>query len=484
MPETIDETVQQPGKIEATLDRLEGLMKGFLLSVATKQGTQQSEIPYYGPDRTLYALDGEAGYLIPIANYQGEITLPSLKRAYAELSGDDAFVTDMLTPQQQIQAMRKILSSYHALMFDDTDFETQIQSSLDAAREPEQVLQEAGESLGENATIYEFAYTATEKVDFEVDQLTETGQVVYRNVLRTGTWQVAPNNSKEPLVITKQMLDNLVTGFNDGAFEYVTVPETHEDLPSQNRGFIRKLEVLSDPAREGEYILRGGFEFTNEDARKAALEGSIAGVSCGIVFNHKRKSDGQLFESALHHVALTNKPWIDGLGNWEKIAASEFNAEVVVGLEQEDNNVVSQENMTMTEGTTETTQLSQADFDALVAENTRLKLAQTRNDVKETLRPYQTEKNLTPAVLALAEKLMLAAAVTPKMMTLSESNVQEELDLHATVKAMLDAMPEGVSLSENVAPADQTAPPLEAAQPTPEEKAAKFREEIGLKPVE
>jgi hypothetical protein len=480
MPEPIVEETTQPGKVEATLDRLESLMKGFLLSVAVKQGTRESEIPYYGNDRSLYAVDSETGVFAPLANYHGEITLASLKRAYQELSSENEYATGFMTPTQKIQGMRKILSSYHALLFEDETFESQVQSALDAAREPETVLQEAGESLGENATIYEFAYTNTEKIDFEA---TETGQVIYRNVLRTGTWQVAPNNSKEPLVITKQMLDNLVTGFNDGAFEYVTVPETHEDLPSQNRGFVRKLEVVEDTQRQGEFVLRGGFEFTNEDARKAALEGSIAGVSCGIVFNHKRKSDGQLFESALHHVALTNKPWIDGLGNWDKIAASEFGAEVVVGLEQEDSNVVSQENITMTEENTGM-QLSQADFDALVAENTRLKLAQTRNDVKETLRPYQTEKNLTPAVLALAEKLMLAAAVTPKMMTLSESNAQEEIDLHATVKAMLDAMPEGANLSENVAPADQTAPPVDPPTKTAEEKAAEVRQLVGLKSVD
>jgi hypothetical protein len=481
MPEPIEEVTEQPRKIEAALDRLEGLMKGFLLSTATKSG-RETDIPYYGPDRSLYAVEDNGGYLIPLANYQGEITLPSLKRAFTEVNGSDEYVSALLSPEMRVQALRKILSSYHALMFNDATFEQEVQSNLDAAREPEAVLQAAGESLAENTTIYEFAYTAAEHTDFAVDQETDTGVVIYRNVLRTGKWSIAPNNSKEPLVITKDMLDNLVTGFNDGAFEYVTVPETHEDLPSQNRGFIRKLEVLADPQREGEYILRGGFEFTNEEARKAALEGSIAGVSCGIVFNHKRKSDGQLFESALHHVALTNKPWIDGLGNWEKIAASEFGAEVVVGLEQ-DTNVVSQENNEMTEENTGM-QLSQADFDALVAENRRLKLAQTRNDVKDALRPYQTEKNLTPAVLVLAEKLMLAAAVTPKMMTLSESNTEEEIDLQATVKAMLDAMPEGVDLSENVAPADHTAPPTDPVVKTPEEKAAEVRELVGLKSVD
>lgn len=479
MSEANEDTTQQPGKIEAAIDRLEGLMKGFMLSTMTKSGTRESDIPYYGPDKTLYALDGDKGFLIPIANYHGEITLPSLKNAFAELGSE--YIAGVLAPQERVQAMRKILASYHALMFDDAAFEETVQSELTAAREPEAVLQEAGESLSENATIYEFAYSGESQTETVVDQAQDNVSLVYRNVLRTGKWAIAPNNSKEPLVISKQMLDNLVTGFNDGAFEYVTVPETHQDLPSENRGFVRKLEVVEDTQRQGEYILRGGFEFTNEQARQAALEGSIAGVSCGIVFNHPRKSDGKLFESALHHVALTNKPWIDGLGGWEKIAASEFNAEVVVGLE-EDSNVVSQENITMAEETK--FELSQEAYDALVAENNRLKLAQTRNDVKETLRPYQVDRHITPAVLALAEKLMLAAATTPKMMTLSDTGAQEEIDLHATVKAMLDAMPDGANLSETVTTPDQTAPPTDPPTKTPEEKAQEVRELVGLKAVE
>lgn len=433
-----------------------------------------SMMMYWGPDKSLYAIENDSfGFPAhPIAEHDGKITPSSLKAAFSTIK-EDTILDDSL----KVHALRKILASHHALMFDDTEFESEVTRTLETMRTPEQqIIEDAKESLSDNAVIYEFAFSG--EATQSVTENENAPKRIYRNILRTGEWKVSPTGNGDSLKIDKSILDDLVAGFQDGAFEYVSVPETHRDLPSENRGFIKDLEILEDPLRPGEYVLRGGFEFTNKEAEKAALEGSIAGVSCGIVFNHQRKTDGKLYNSALHHVALTNKPWIDGLGGWEKIAASQFGAEVVVGFENEEN--TGENPMPEPNGIS----LTQEQIDSMVKELADLKLAQSRNNVADMLRPYQNDKKLSPAVLKEAEKLFFAATLHPKMLTLSENNAQVEIDLEATVKAMLDAMPNGTDLSEPPVETEHTKPPTEPKRKSPEEQVAEIRELTGLKPVE
>lgn len=459
-----------PETIEPTTGLLQEI-KNMLLSV---MGTQRRTMPYYGPELDLYLHTVDNRGYFPMADYTGKITLDRLKEVHEEVKLDDFFVQ----PTDKLGLYRKILGAYHSLQFNDDSFEKTVEESIQAAPQPQAEFptEAAAATLSEQHTIYELASTTD-------GAITDDAGLLQRTILRTGRWKISPQDKNTELVVDKTMLDNILSAFDEGAFEYVTVPETHQDLPTQNRGFIKRLAVQDDAERPGEYVLRAAFHFTNEDAAKAVREGSIAGVSCGILFDHERKSDGKKFTHALHHVALTNKPWIDGLGKWDKIVASEFGAGDILLVQQE----TTDENIEETRMSETTPTYTEEQIQAIIAERDRLKLSEQRSTVADVLRPFQA-KNINPAVLTSAEKILLAAQSTPKMMTLGENNSQVEFDLSEAVMAMLNAMPEGVDLSVpktedgQVITPEQKKPDADV-QKTPAEKSAEIRASLGLSEV-
>lgn len=156
---------------------------------------------------------------------------------------------------------------------------------------------------------------------------TEADGLIWKDSLRTGTWAVNPNGSGKPFIVTKHFLDQLVYAFEDGAYEFVTVPKTHADQVDENTGFTKKLLVKPDPDQPGGYVLRSGLHFTDKSIKEKVLDGSIANVSCGIdVSGYKRIEDGKVYPAVLKHIALTNKPFINKLrpfGSTDMIAASQ-----------------------------------------------------------------------------------------------------------------------------------------------------------------
>lgn len=418
-------------------------------------------VPYMGQDPSLYLLyDKNVGYgKFPIAEFDGTITLDRLRQVFDELNTDDLY---MEPTENKEELFKKLYGVYLSLQFNDPAFEDKLKNSAALALEPSEETTPDNSDLSQDITIYEFAFDGSA----DQQELADNERVV-RSILRTGTWKLSPSSKEEPLTITKEILDELAESFQAGAFEHVTVPETHVDRPLENCGFIRGVSVVPNVHKTGEWVLKGEFEFTRPEAKKAVLEGSVAGVSCGIVFKHERKSDGKVFPRALHHVALTNKPWIDGLEGWEKLAASEYDAQIILGLEEKSMSDL---------------ELTQDEIRAIVAENTRLKAVTKRSQVSELVRGYQA-KNITPAVLAKAEEILLAAEVTPTMMTLSADNSEVSFNLAEAVKALLDAMPEGVDLSQSPVDPTHEKTPSGEEKKTPEEMAAEWRTKLGLTEV-
>jgi phage I-like protein len=157
--------------------------------------------------------------------------------------------------------------------------------------------------------------------------------LVWKEVLREGEWSYRPGAGHKPMEKPLRMVAgyssnpaeeigfaDLIDAFNDGAMDHVTIPTSHADQPHENTGFVRELEIRQD--EDGTSRLYAGFEFTEPDIKEKALRGTIANTSVGVIFDYVKKSSGKVYKMALGHIALTNKPWIDGMKPFG-IAASE-----------------------------------------------------------------------------------------------------------------------------------------------------------------
>lgn len=159
----------------------------------------------------------------------------------------------------------------------------------------------------------------------------EDDNLIWKTVLRTGEWKYRPGPgqtpNKKPLRVVdgeaksgEISLDSVIDAFDSNAIEHVTVPLSHADKVDENTGYIRKLKkVIGD----GITRLVAGFEFTEPEIKQKVTNKSIANTSVGLIFDYIRKEDGRKFPIALAHVALTNRPWINGMEPFGTLAASE-----------------------------------------------------------------------------------------------------------------------------------------------------------------
>ena len=161
----------------------------------------------------------------------------------------------------------------------------------------------------------------------------ESGFVI-KEVLRTGEWPVIPTKAgkvNKPLRIVRDgksnpkhgtiALSELVENFKAGAIAAPQIPlsddeNDHKNLTRVNTGFVRDLWIVDDGDTSR---LVAKMEFTEPDVREKVLRGTYADVSCGIPW--AVNSRGTTYGATVEHVAITNKPFIDGLGPF--LAASD-----------------------------------------------------------------------------------------------------------------------------------------------------------------
>lgn len=151
----------------------------------------------------------------------------------------------------------------------------------------------------------------------------EKDGLVWKSILRTGRWELSPGVAgpeARPLIVTDGHtsdpkiavgLQDIVDNYDAGAVEHVTIPKSHRDEVDENTGLVKKLRI--DKAEDGTARLMAGFAFTEPDIAAKVKRGSIVNTSAGLKFNHLGKQDARRFPIVLDHVALTNKPWINGL---------------------------------------------------------------------------------------------------------------------------------------------------------------------------
>ena len=156
----------------------------------------------------------------------------------------------------------------------------------------------------------------------DVREDSDSGFVI-KEVLRTGEWPVIPTKGgkvKKPLRIIRDgksdygqgviAMQELVENFEAGAIPNPQIPlsdddDDHKNITRVNTGFVRKLWIDGDK-------LLAKLEFTEPETKDKVLRGTYADVSCGIPW--KVNSRGKEFGTCVEHIAITNRPFIDGLG--------------------------------------------------------------------------------------------------------------------------------------------------------------------------
>jgi len=179
----------------------------------------------------------------------------------------------------------------------------------------ETILFDQNENESDNSLGYEVFMSEGDTIE------TEDG-LIWKEVLREGTWSYRPGPGHKPLAKPLSIvagnstnedeigMADLIDAFEDNAIDHITVPTSHDDKPHENTGYVRKLQ---QGVRNGRKVLMAGLEFTEPDIKEKAIRGSIANTSAGIIAGYINKLTGKTYKYALGHIALTNKPWISGM---------------------------------------------------------------------------------------------------------------------------------------------------------------------------
>jgi len=287
--------------------------------------------------------------------------------------------------------------------------------------------------------------------------------LIWKTFLREGIWKYSPEKGKivsKPLTIIKSgksdprkliiSMAELKKNFENGAVQHVTVPLNHDDKVEENTGFVKKLRFGKD--EKGRTTLEAAIDFTEPDIKEKVERGTIPNVSGGIHFNHIDKEKGKKFNSVLGHIALTPKPWLQGMKPFG-IKTSE-NLKVVGFSEIPENNPEESGGGEDTEMTTVETEntflqdlgLSEDELRTRLEEYEVLKASERENSVDKKVREWEEAKK-SPAMIKTA-KAILMADDGESVLNLSEDGKSESLTVSEITSRLIAAAP-SVNLSDD-----------------------------------
>ncbi len=178
---------------------------------------------------------------------------------------------------------------------------------------------------------------------------TEEGELLWEPIAREGQWAVRPDGrggkKQVPLKIiagrSKDQrreigLQDVLDAFDDGAIEHVTIPESHENKPTENHGYIEAVKIVKGKVKDSGKdkivsVLMGGYNFLDAKTKEKAKKGLIPSRSAGFLYDYQRTDTAKVYPVALEHVALTSKPWLRGMPRFGRklLAASDSDMQTV-----------------------------------------------------------------------------------------------------------------------------------------------------------
>lgn len=136
-----------------------------------------------------------------------------------------------------------------------------------------------------------------------------------KQLLKIGRW-VHPNDPTKHMDITEEVIDKIVTNFNNKVLDNVPVPVTHTDDPTKNSGYVVGMEKTADG-------LDCLLEVKDADVATKIKQGLIPGISASIAWDYLKKDTGKLVGPVVRHAALVDNPYIKQLRGFDVVALSD-----------------------------------------------------------------------------------------------------------------------------------------------------------------
>jgi hypothetical protein len=319
--------------------------------------------------------------------------------------------------------------------------------------------------------------------DEEAERDPDSDGYIWKPILREGTWKMSPGPGQQavpkPITVVKSgksdrenmviSMAELKKNFENGVVEHVTIPTSHNDSVLENTGFVKALRISKDA--DGRAVLEAAHDFRDVAVKEKALSGTVANTSAGILFDYIHKETGKKFRSVLAHVALTNRPWLNGMKPFGVNASEEIDDLEIVGFAEESINPAEPEEV---EEVSETTLdfsefgFSSADeLKAALAERETLRAASHERDVADRCAKWQ-EEGKAPALVTAAKDIMMSDK-GGNVLNLSEGGKEVALSASDIVERLVSAAP-GVVLSEDPVTEEQTSQEQPATEEEPEVK--------------
>jgi len=295
----------------------------------------------------------------------------------------------------------------------------------------------------------------------------DTDGLVWKTFLREGTWKFSPGNGKLApktlSIVSKGKSDarkniismaDLKKNFDLGTIQHVTVPLNHDDKVHENTGFVKKLRYGKD--EKGRRTLEAAIDFTEPDIKEKIERGTIPNVSGGIHLNYINKESGKKFDAVLGHLALTPKPFIQGMKPFGVKASENLNvlgfSEVIESADKDPEGgaeeIMSTEIEHVNESETFLSELglSEDEVKARLSRYDELEQENKLNKVTQKVKDWEEAKK-APAIIAVAEAALLADEGLSTI-NLSEDGKSVEIGLSDLVDRLVDASP-SVTLADD-----------------------------------
>lgn len=167
-------------------------------------------------------------------------------------------------------------------------------------------------------------YIPSPTTDFVELARSPKGRMFRKQILRYDTF-VHPNDSKMKFTVDEAMADTLIKNFKDGICDIVQIPKVGDDnkhTEDVDRNIGRVIDLTKDT--DGLYAVMD--VRSDEDADK--LGKTLLGASAMLAMDYTDSRTGKRVGPTLLHTAITNRPYITNLDDFEEVIAASADTSV------------------------------------------------------------------------------------------------------------------------------------------------------------
>lgn len=254
-----------------------------------------------------------------------------------------------------------------------------------------------------------------------------------KRILRYGRW-AHKNAPGGVLTVDREYADKLVDNFNSGVWDHVTLPYGHPKGEAEGAVNSAGEAVALEATDDGVWAT---LAFTDDDAKNIGKK--VRGCSAGIISNYTDHEIGGRGEvgPVLAHIALTNEPYIKGLGDFAPVQLSE-DATVLYLSEEDEHNMTIEEMLAALKAdhSIDVTELQETAAKVPTLEQRIVELEEAAAKAPATPAPEEVKEEATKELVTA----LGGALSTSGLITLSEG---QEPSLQDVLGAITDGLKAG-----------------------------------------